>query len=102
MAPRSLILRPGHLLTEAFTVPPEGQSITFDRTRALSREDLQFMSWDHPMLRSALDLLLGSEMGNSAFGVWKGGGSEAILLEAHLVAECVAPAALHIERFLPA
>ena len=102
MAPRSYILRPGHLLTDAFTVPEEGQSITFDRARALSREDLQFASWDHPLLRSALDLLLGSEQGNSAFGVWKFGGSEAIFLEAHLVAECVAPAALQADRFLPA
>ncbi|MEQ1861004.1 MAG: helicase-related protein [Chthoniobacteraceae bacterium] len=102
MAPRSYILRRGHLLTDAFSVPEDGQSITFDRTRALSRDDLGFMSWDHPMLRSALDLLLGSEQGNSAFGVWKGGGSEAIMIEAHLIAECVAPAALHADRFLPA
>ena len=99
---RSYILRRGHLLTDALTVPEEGLSITFDRSRALSRDDLQFMSWDHPMVRSALDLLLGSEQGNSAFGVWKGGGTEAIFLEVHCVAECVAPAALHADRFLPA
>jgi ATP-dependent helicase HepA len=102
MAPRSYILRPGQLLTDALTVPEEGQSITFDRTRALSREDLGLLSGDHPLVRSALDLLLGGEMGNSAFAMWKGGGSEAILLEAHCVAECVAPAALHVDRFLPA
>jgi ATP-dependent helicase HepA len=101
MAPRSYILRRGHLLTDAFSVPEEGQSITFDRTRALSREDLTLMSGDHPLLRSALDLLLGSEAGNSTFAVWKGG-SEAIYLEVHAVAECVAPAALHADRFLPA
>jgi len=99
---RSYVLRRGHLLTDALSVPEEGQSITFDRTRALSRDDLGFMSWDHPLLRSALDLLIGSEQGNSAFGVWKGGGSEAIFLEVHCVAECVAPAALHADRFLPA
>ncbi len=102
MAARSYILRPGQLLSEAFTVPDEGQSVTFDRTRALSRDDLGFMSWDHPMVRSALDLLLGGEMGNSAFGVWKAGGSEAIFMEVHCVAECVAPSALHADRFLPA
>lgn len=99
---RGYVLRRGHLLTDALTVPEEGMSITFDRTRALSRDDLGFMSWDHPLLRSALDLLIGSEQGNSAFGVWKGGGSEAIFLEVHCVAECVAPASLHADRFLPA
>jgi ATP-dependent helicase HepA len=59
------------------------------------------MTGDHPLLSGALDLLLGSERGNTAFGVWKGAGSEGILLEVHAVVECVAPAALHVERFLP-
>jgi ATP-dependent helicase HepA len=54
------------------------------------------------MVRGALDLLLGSESGNSAFGVWKTPGSEAIFLEIYAVIECVAPAALHVDRFLPA
>ena len=100
---RSHLLLPGHLLTDAFpALPPEGMTVTFDRTRALSREDLGFMGPDHPLVRGALDLLLGLESGNSAFGVWKDSGSEGILLEICSVAECIAPAALHADRFLPA
>lgn len=100
---RSYYFRPGHLRTDAFpTLKEEGISVTFDRQRALSREDLGFMSADHPMVRGAWDLLLGSESGNSAFGVWKKPGSEAIFLEVYAVIECVAPAALHVDRFLPA
>ncbi len=96
------LLKPGHLLTDAFpALPEEGITITFDRPRALSREDLVLMSGDHPILTGALDLLLCSEGGNSAFGVWKGSGSEAILLEILTVAECAAPASLHMDRFLP-
>jgi ATP-dependent helicase HepA len=34
--------------------------------------------------------------------VWKAAGTEAIFLEVIAVVECVAPAALHAERFLPA
>ena len=75
--------------------------MTFDRTRALSREDLGFLTWDHPLIRGALDGLLGSEAGNTAFGVWRDGGRETILLETCFVAECVAPVALHADRFLP-
>jgi len=67
-------------------------SVTFDRTRALSREDLVFMSWDHPLVRSTFDLLLGSESGNASFAVWRSAGTEAIFLEVIAVAECVAPA----------
>ncbi|MDB6172832.1 MAG: SNF2-related protein [Chthoniobacteraceae bacterium] len=100
---RTYLLQPGHLLTDAFpSLPEEGMSVTFDRTRALSREDLGFMSADHPLLSGALDLLLGAEAGNACFGVWKGSGKEAMMLEAYCVVECVAPAALHADRFLPA
>jgi ATP-dependent helicase HepA len=99
---RGYILKPGHLITDALpALPEDGMSVTFDRTRALSREDLGLMSGDHPILSSALDLLLGSERGNTAFGVWKNSGSESILLEIHAIVECVAPSALHADRFLP-
>lgn len=103
LSPRAYYLRPGHLRTDGFpSLKEEGISVTFDRAKALSREDLGFMSPDHPLVRGSWDLLLGSESGNSAFGVWKTPGPEAILLEILFVAECVAPAALHVDRFLPA
>ena len=102
LSTRGYLLKPGHLITDALpTLPADGMSVTFDRTRALSREDLGMMSGDHPLLSGALDLLLGSERGNTAFGIWKNSGSESILLEVHAVVECVAPATLHIDRFLP-
>lgn len=100
---RSYLLQPGHLLKEAFPCLTEaGLSITFQRAHALSREDLAFMTPDHPMVHGALDMLLGGEAGNTAYGVWKNSGKETILLECYLVVECVAPAALHLDRFLPA
>ena len=102
LSTRGYLLKPGHLITDALpTLPADGMSVTFDRTRALSREDLGLMSGDHPLLSGALDLLLSSERGNTAFGIWKNSGSESILLEVHAVVECVAPATLHIDRFLP-
>ncbi len=98
---RGYLIKPGHLITDAFPViPADGTSVTLDRARALSREDLGFMSWDHPILRSALDLLLGSEAGNAAFAVWKAPGPEAIFIEIHSVVETIAPPVLHADRFL--
>jgi ATP-dependent helicase HepA len=100
---RTYLFRPGHLITDAFpALPEEGLSVTFDRTRALSRDDLGFVTWDHPLVRGALDLLLSGEAGNAAFGAWKTPGSEGILLEVIALVECVSPAALHVDRFLPA
>ena len=102
LSERSHILLPGHLITDAFpALPDDGLNITFDRTRALSREDTTFMSWDHPVARTALDLLLTSEAGNASFGVWEGASHKGVLLETYHVLECVAPASLHSDRFLP-
>ena len=99
---RAYVFKPGHLLKESLpTLTEEGMFVTFDRTRALSREDMGFISWDHPLVRGALDQLIGAEAGNSSFAVWKGG-KESMLLEVHFVVECVALGALHVDRFLPA
>lgn len=99
---RSYFLKPGNLITDAFpNIPDEGLSVTFDRQVALSREDMGFMSWDHPIARACFDLLLGSEAGNAAFGVWETSGEKAVLLESYYVVEVIAPASLHTDRFLP-
>jgi ATP-dependent helicase HepA len=51
-------------------LPTGGLTVTCDRQRALAREDVQFLTWDHPLVTGALDLLLGSEQGNSSFAKW--------------------------------
>lgn len=99
---RRYFLLPGNLKSDAFpSLPNEGITVTLDRQRALEREHEAFLTWDHPMVRAALDLLLGSESGNASFGLWEAPGGKRMLLEAWLVVECVAPARLHVERFLP-
>jgi ATP-dependent helicase HepA len=80
----------------------EGAMFTFDRARALSREDLGFLTQDHPLIRAAIEAVLGMETGNSAFGVWASDLPNAVFLEAHVILECIAPPALHADRFLPA
>ena len=82
-------------------LPAEGFTVTCDRRRALSREDIQFLTWDHPLVTGALDLVLGSEKGNSSFARWPDAGTAAVYLEAIYLLECVAPPALHADRFLP-
>jgi ATP-dependent helicase HepA len=99
---RRYFLLPGHLKSDAFpALPPEGLTVTLDRTRALEREQEPFLTWDHPMIRGALDWMLTSESGNACFAVWEEGQAKQILLEAWLVLECVAPPELHLDRFLP-
>jgi len=101
IAPRTYNLGSAGVLEDAFPgLPPGGLTVTCDRARALAREDLQFLTWDHPLATGALDLLLGSEKGNSCFARWPDTVS-ALYLEAVYVLEVVAPPHLHADRFLP-
>lgn len=45
-------------------LPHDGYSFTLDRDIALKRDDLQFMSWEHPLIQGSLDLFTNSEIGN--------------------------------------
>jgi len=101
LAPRKWLIRTGHLRSDAFpALPEEGMSATFDRATATSRDDLAFMTMDHPTVRGAIDLLLGSEIGNATFALWPSQEPKALFLEVISVVECVAPAVLHADRFL--
>ncbi len=83
-------------------LPTEGLTVTSDRQRALAREDVQFLTWDHPLVTGAIDLLLGSEQGNSSFARWPDARTAGVYLEAIYLVECIAPPPLHVDRFLPA
>ncbi len=101
----NLILRPGdHMQVHRFPeLGAEGATLTFDRHAALIHEDRLFMTWEHPMVTGALDLLLESERGNATLSVCKlpGLSTGSVLLECHFRIDCVAPPALQVFRFLP-
>ena len=80
---------------------PQGMMATFDRTDALNRDDIHFFTPDHPLLRSALDSLLGSEKGNTALSVYQGAESPGVFLQVTYLVECIAPRKLHVDRYLP-
>ena len=81
----------------------DGLTVTVNREIALAREDMQFLTAEHPMVLSAMDLVLSSETGNAAVSVVKHQSLKAgqFLLELLFVVECSAPAELQIGRFLP-
>ena len=67
----------------------------------MAREDVQFLTWDHPLVTGALDLLLGSEKGNSSFAKWPDTKTAGLYVETIYLLECIAPPPLHVDRFLP-
>jgi ATP-dependent helicase HepA len=101
---RSWLLTPGHTISDQVSgIPPEGKMITFDRTVALHRDDVDFMTWDHPLVTALLDLLLGSEVGNAAFSELKvsPGLPPGLYLETMHVLEGSCAARFDLDRFLP-
>ena len=102
LQPRRWMLQPGSPETETLPeMPLEGLCGTFDRRDALAREEIAFLTNDHPLLRGALDLLLGGSSGSAVCAILTGKSDPGLFLEICYVLECVAPAALHADRFLP-
>jgi len=81
----------------------EAVTITYDREQALAREDMQFLTWEHPMVQGGMDLVLSGSMGNTAVALIKNKALKpgTVLLELLFVSEVVAPRALQLSRFLP-
>jgi len=101
--PHIRLLKPNLRYEDAFPgFHGEPMEVTFDRATAIANEHLGFLTWDHPMVTGAMDLLLGSPTGNCALAVWRSGEYQGIILETVYILECVAPAQLHGDRFLPA
>lgn len=44
-------------------IPNDGCEITFDRATATAREDVQFITWDHPLMQGMTELIGTSELG---------------------------------------
>ena len=102
LGPHNFQLNGDGVITDAFpSLPEEGMIITFERAHALSREDITFLSWDHPMVSGSIDLLLSAEKGNSAFACWPSPEDKTLLLETTYILESVADSKLHVDRFLP-
>lgn len=100
----SIILRPSEQLQMNYPgLDDEGTTVTFDRATALAEEDIQFLSWDHPMVSGTLDILTNDQLGNSAVALLanKALPVGSFFVELIYIAEATAPAALQLGRYLP-
>lgn len=101
----SIILRPSdHMLHHSFPgLSADGLTATYSRDVALSREDIHFLTWEHPMVSGAMDMVLSSDFGNTAFCTLKLPALKAgtLMLEAVFIVQCTAPRYLQLERYLP-
>ncbi|MBC7387123.1 MAG: hypothetical protein H7301_13305, partial [Cryobacterium sp.] len=68
----SMFVEPGQSQYASYVpgLPSDGISFTFSRSKALARNDLTFMTWDHPMLLGTLESIARQEFGNVAVAAW--------------------------------
>lgn len=102
---QSIVISPtGHMLVPDFPgLDEEGNTVTFDRQIALMREEVKFLTWDHPMIRNGIDLITSGDIGKSAISILvnKNLPAGTLLLEAIYIVEAQAPKGLQLTRFLP-
>ncbi|MGL5334957.1 MAG: RNA polymerase-associated protein RapA [Enterovibrio sp.] len=84
-------------------LPLEGCSITFDRDTALAREDLSFLSWEHPIIQGGIDLLLTEKIGITAVSLLKNKALPVgtFFVELIFTADPQAPKSCGVQRFFP-
>ncbi|XPF92450.1 RNA polymerase-associated protein RapA [Colwellia sp. RE-S-Sl-9] len=104
-ADNSIALQPSeHMLNSNFPcLPEDGTTITFNRDTALVSENYQLLTWDHPMVRGAMDLVLSDEIGNSCIGLLKNPALPVgtFFVECLFTVEATAPSNLQLGRYLP-
>ena len=102
---KSIVLHPSdHMPFHAFPgLPDAGLTATFCRDTALARDDIHFLTWEHPMVRGVMDAVVNTELGNTAVATVKLGPLKpgTLLLETTYRLSCPAPRQLQLFRYLP-
>ena len=100
----SFVITPGdHVRINLPGLNEDGMTITYHRATALSNEDMQYLTWEHPLVSAAMDAVVSSELGNTTMVTIK----HKSLPAGSLLLECVYTLAssstrqLDTERFLP-
>lgn len=90
-------------------LPDEGIGAAFARQLSLHREDLQFLTWQHPMVKGAIDMVLDSPQGGAAVSLLSavdagkvGLGDADFAIEVTYRILAAAPKHLQMSRYLPA
>jgi ATP-dependent helicase HepA len=101
----SVILQPGdHMHGHSFPgLSEDGLTATYDRSKALVREDMQFHTWEHPMVTGSMDMILSGEFGNVTLCTLKLQALKpsTVLLECIFTIQCAAPKMLRLDSYFP-
>ncbi len=98
------VLHPGeHMRVDPYPgLPESGLTVTFDREQALSRDDMSFLTWEHPLVRGTLELIADTEYGNTGVATLKLPPLKpgTLMVEAVFCLYSPAPSELQLNRYI--
>ena len=99
-----IIISPGTHMMQPFPgLPDDGLTITYNRETALANEDVQYVSWDHPIVAGAMEMVLTGEHGNTGMMTveYTETSPGTLLLESIFVLEAANVKGTQTNRYLP-
>jgi ATP-dependent helicase HepA len=100
----TFIISPGeHLAVSEYPgLPDDGTTITYRRHIALAREEVQLLTWEHPLVQTAMEQIISGGFGQVLIGAMQDESLKrgSVLLEAHYIFDCPAPRSLGVEQYL--
>ena len=100
----SLMLHPSdEVQVQGLAVPEEGMTLTFERDQALLREDMAFMTYEHPLMQSIFETVNSGTFGNTTVATLKSNAMPEglVLVEVNFRVEAIAPKLLNLPAYLP-
>lgn len=100
----SVVVQPADdMLVDGLDLPEEGLTLTFDRNQALVRDDLAYITEEHPLTQSIFEMVQTDGFGNANVAILKSSviPQGSLLMEAWFRVEVIAPKALNVAASLP-
>jgi ATP-dependent helicase HepA len=101
----SIVVMPSdHMLGQNLPgLPEDGLTATFSRRRALSREDMRFFTWEHPLVVAAMEQIANGDFGSTTVCTLKLPPLKpgTLLLEGMFNFYCPAPKVMQLGRYIP-
>lgn len=81
----------------------DGMTLTFEREQALKREEVEFITYEHPLMQAIYELASSSTFGNTTVAMLKSNAMPQgmIMLEVNFRVEAIAPKLLNLPAMLP-
>ena len=99
-----IVMSPEYISSPLPSVVKETLTLTTNREIALSRDDIEFLTWEHPIIVEGMESVVNSEIGNTSVAILPNTSipSGTMMLEVIFILETIAGKDLQLDRYLPA